>query len=402
MQSLVEIEMQMFSQAYPQNLVIDKIRHCQVGTHREDSVSLNGGNHSVLSSTVTASSTDLNHKTQENYRGGLQSQSGTVVPTEIKTESKEKDENLHEPPSSDDMKSDDESSQKDIKVSSRGRTSSTNEDEDLNPEQKIEREKERRMANNARERLRAVAVILSLEQQVRGSVDGPQGLDSHDVLIVLRESEGACVLGACVLGACVLGACVLGACVLGACVLGACVLGACVLGACVLGACVLGACVLGACVLGACVLGACVLGACVLGACVLGACVLGACVLGACVLGACVLGAWSSGVGCLGGPERKQSSGLRGAKPRLQFGKRSEQTHQVPAELWCRAEQVLELVGEHWPCWRFGSAWSPPGSPTQNWARAGGGRTCWTGQGTFCGLAQKRVPAAECGMENGD
>lgn len=80
-------------------------------------------------------------------------------------------------------------------------SSSTNEDEDLNPEQKIEREKERRMANNARERLRvrdineafkelgrmcqlhlksekpqtkllilhqAVAVILSLEQQVRG------------------------------------------------------------------------------------------------------------------------------------------------------------------------------------------------------------------------------------------
>ena len=74
-------------------------------------------------------------------------------------------------------------------------------DEDLTPEQKIERERERRMANNARERLRvrdineafkelgrmvqlhlksdkpqtkllilhqAVAVILSLEQQVRG------------------------------------------------------------------------------------------------------------------------------------------------------------------------------------------------------------------------------------------
>lgn len=79
--------------------------------------------------------------------------------------------------------------------------SSPNEDEDLNPEQKLERERERRMANNARERLRvrdineafkelgrmcqlhlksekpqtkllilhqAVAVILSLEQQVRG------------------------------------------------------------------------------------------------------------------------------------------------------------------------------------------------------------------------------------------
>lgn len=79
--------------------------------------------------------------------------------------------------------------------------SSINEDEDLNPEQKLERERERRMANNARERLRvrdineafkelgrmcqlhlksekpqtkllilhqAVAVILNLEQQVRG------------------------------------------------------------------------------------------------------------------------------------------------------------------------------------------------------------------------------------------
>ncbi|KAM9183631.1 transcription factor 12 isoform 4-T4 [Dugong dugon] len=187
-----------------------------VGTHREDSVSLNG-NHSVLSSTVTASSTDLNHKSQENYRGGLQSQSGTVVPAEIKTENKEKDENLHEPPSSDDMKSDDESSQKDIKVSSRGRTSSTNEDEDLNPEQKIEREKERRMANNARERLRvrdineafkelgrmcqlhlksekpqtkllilhqAVAVILSLEQQVR-----ERNLNPKAACLKRREEE---------------------------------------------------------------------------------------------------------------------------------------------------------------------------------------------------------------------
>lgn len=54
--------------------------------------------------------------------GGLQSQSVTIGPAEIKSEHKEKDENIHEPPSSDDMKSDDESSQKDIKVSSRGRT----------------------------------------------------------------------------------------------------------------------------------------------------------------------------------------------------------------------------------------------------------------------------------------
>lgn len=81
---------------------------------------------------------------------------------------------------------------------------SNNDDEDLSPEQKMERERERRMANNARERLRvrdineafkelgrmvqlhlksdkpqtkllilhqAVAVILSLEQQVRGQFD---------------------------------------------------------------------------------------------------------------------------------------------------------------------------------------------------------------------------------------
>uniref|UniRef100_A0A5F9CY39 Transcription factor 12 n=1 Tax=Oryctolagus cuniculus TaxID=9986 RepID=A0A5F9CY39_RABIT len=167
------------------SLVTSSRSASMVGTHREDSVSLNG-NHSVLSSTVTASSTDLNHKTQENYR-------------------------------SDDMKSDDESSQKDIKVSSRGRTSSTNEDEDLNPEQKIEREKERRMANNARERLRvrdineafkelgrmcqlhlksekpqtkllilhqAVAVILSLEQQVR-----ERNLNPKAACLKRREEE---------------------------------------------------------------------------------------------------------------------------------------------------------------------------------------------------------------------
>lgn len=198
------------------SLVTNSRSASMVGTHREDSVSLNG-NHSVLSSTVAASNTELNHKTPESFRGAVQNQSGSVVPTEIKTENKEKDENLHEPPSSDDMKSDDESSQKDIKVSSRGRTSSTNEDEDLNPEQKIEREKERRMANNARERLRvrdineafkelgrmcqlhlksekpqtkllilhqAVAVILSLEQQVR-----ERNLNPKAACLKRREEE---------------------------------------------------------------------------------------------------------------------------------------------------------------------------------------------------------------------
>ncbi|KAM9375202.1 transcription factor 12 isoform 3-T3 [Phaethornis superciliosus] len=201
------------------SLVTTNRQASMVGTHREESVSLNSS-HSVLPSTVSAQSTELNHKTQESYRAlssGLQSQSVAIGPTEIKSEHKEKDENIHEPPSSDDMKSDDESSQKDIKVSSRGRTSSTNEDEDLNPEQKIEREKERRMANNARERLRvrdineafkelgrmcqlhlksekpqtkllilhqAVAVILSLEQQVR-----ERNLNPKAACLKRREEE---------------------------------------------------------------------------------------------------------------------------------------------------------------------------------------------------------------------
>ncbi|XP_043380080.1 transcription factor 12 isoform X4 [Chelonia mydas] len=200
------------------SLVTTNRQASMAGTHREESVSLNS-NHSVLPSTVSAQSTELNNKTQDNYRalsGGLQSQSVTIGPAEIKSEHKEKDENIHEPPSSDDMKSDDESSQKDIKVSSRGRTS-TNEDEDLNPEQKIEREKERRMANNARERLRvrdineafkelgrmcqlhlksekpqtkllilhqAVAVILSLEQQVR-----ERNLNPKAACLKRREEE---------------------------------------------------------------------------------------------------------------------------------------------------------------------------------------------------------------------
>ncbi|XP_021262519.1 transcription factor 12 isoform X6 [Numida meleagris] len=201
------------------SLVTANRQASMVGAHREESVSLNS-NHAVLPSTVSAQSTELNHKTQESYRalsGGLQSQTVAIGPTEIKSEHKEKDENIHEPPSSDDMKSDDESSQKDIKVSSRGRTSSTNEDEDLNPEQKIEREKERRMANNARERLRvrdineafkelgrmcqlhlksekpqtkllilhqAVAVILSLEQQVR-----ERNLNPKAACLKRREEE---------------------------------------------------------------------------------------------------------------------------------------------------------------------------------------------------------------------
>ncbi|MEQ2246190.1 Transcription factor 4, partial [Ilyodon furcidens] len=92
-----------------------------------------------------------------------------------------------------------------------------NDDEDLSPEQKMERERERRMANNARERLRvrdineafkelgrmvqlhlksdkpqtkllilhqAVAVILSLEQQVR-----ERNLNPKAACLKRREEE---------------------------------------------------------------------------------------------------------------------------------------------------------------------------------------------------------------------
>ncbi|XP_069481001.1 transcription factor 12 isoform X4 [Ambystoma mexicanum] len=186
-----------------------------VGNHREESVN-HSSNHSALSSTVSVPSTEINHKTQDTYRGDLR-ESGVLGQLEIKSEYKDKDENLHDAALSDDMRSDDESSQKNLKMSSRGRTSSINEDEDLNPEQKIEREKERRMANNARERLRvrdineafkelgrmvqihlksekpqtkllilhqAVAVILSLEQQVR-----ERNLNPKAACLKRREEE---------------------------------------------------------------------------------------------------------------------------------------------------------------------------------------------------------------------
>ncbi|XP_025030073.1 transcription factor 12 isoform X5 [Python bivittatus] len=197
-----------------------------VSTHREDSVGLSSS-HSGLCNAIPAQSAELNHKTQESYRvlsAGLPTPSVALGPVEIKSEHKEKEENAHEPASSDDMKSDDESSQKDIKISSRGRTSSTNEDEELNPEQKLERERERRMANNARERLRvrdineafkelgrmcqlhlksekpqtkllilhqAVAVILSLEQQVR-----ERNLNPKAACLKRREEEKSSVVSA--------------------------------------------------------------------------------------------------------------------------------------------------------------------------------------------------------------
>ncbi|XP_053720937.1 transcription factor 12 isoform X2 [Synchiropus splendidus] len=178
--------------------------------HADEATSLSS--HGGLASAGSASSTELNHQV-EAFRG----LAGQVPPTlELKVEKQDKDE-MNESLSGDD-KSDDESDKRDLKALRTGtRTSSITEDEDLNPEQKAERERERRMANNARERLRvrdineafkelgrmcqlhlksekpqtkllilhqAVAVILSLEQQVR-----ERNLNPKAACLKRREEE---------------------------------------------------------------------------------------------------------------------------------------------------------------------------------------------------------------------
>uniref|UniRef100_A0A096M1V7 Transcription factor 12 n=1 Tax=Poecilia formosa TaxID=48698 RepID=A0A096M1V7_POEFO len=180
----------------------------------DDAASLTNS-HGGLPSAGSTSSTELNHQV-EAFRGLTSALSGQIPATlELKIEKQEKDD-MHD--SLSDNKSDDESDRRDMKTPRTGqRTSSITEDEDLNPEQKAERERERRMANNARERLRvrdineafkelgrmcqlhlksekpqtkllilhqAVAVILSLEQQVR-----ERNLNPKAACLKRREEE---------------------------------------------------------------------------------------------------------------------------------------------------------------------------------------------------------------------
>ncbi|XP_076614270.1 transcription factor 4 isoform X12 [Chaetodon auriga] len=195
-----------------------------VGSHREDSSSVGAlrAGHSMAGQVPvphlpvqSATSPDLSQP--DPYRalsGGLQGQSTSSVSSEIKSED-EGDENLLQDSKSLDTKKEDADS-KELKAIDRSR-SSNNDDEDLSPEQKMERERERRMANNARERLRvrdineafkelgrmvqlhlksdkpqtkllilhqAVAVILSLEQQVR-----ERNLNPKAACLKRREEE---------------------------------------------------------------------------------------------------------------------------------------------------------------------------------------------------------------------
>uniref|UniRef100_A0A3Q2VJY1 Transcription factor 4 n=1 Tax=Haplochromis burtoni TaxID=8153 RepID=A0A3Q2VJY1_HAPBU len=191
-----------------------------VGSHREDGSSVGGlrGGHSMGGQVPvpqlpvqSATSPDLSQP--DPYRG-LQGQSTSSVSSEIKSED-EGDENLLQDSKPLDTKKEDPDS-KELKSIERSR-SSNNDDEDLTPEQKMERERERRMANNARERLRvrdineafkelgrmvqlhlksdkpqtkllilhqAVAVILSLEQQVR-----ERNLNPKAACLKRREEE---------------------------------------------------------------------------------------------------------------------------------------------------------------------------------------------------------------------
>ncbi|XP_041037603.1 transcription factor 12-like isoform X2 [Carcharodon carcharias] len=189
-----------------------------VATHRDDTTNVHS-NLSGLPSVVSAAlaAAGLNHQAQDVCRAftsGAQALSSSLS-TEPKADDKEKENSLSSQ-LEDDLSEDDEAN--DPRKDKLGRSRSSNhEDDDLNPEQKAEREKDRRMANNARERLRvrdineafkelgrmcqlhmkndkpqtkllilhqAVSVILGLEQQVR-----ERNLNPKAACLKRREEE---------------------------------------------------------------------------------------------------------------------------------------------------------------------------------------------------------------------
>uniref|UniRef100_A0A673KJL3 Transcription factor 12-like n=1 Tax=Sinocyclocheilus rhinocerous TaxID=307959 RepID=A0A673KJL3_9TELE len=201
-------------------------RTAQMGSvHREETVSLNNNHGGLQANTAPTSSSELNHQA-DTFRGWklfffkplyYNALAGQIAsPLDLKIENQEKDE-MHDNQSSDDLKSDDESDKRDMKQT-RGSTRPSRWGIFFrNPEQKAERERDRRMANNARERLRvrdineafkelgrmcqlhlksekpqtkllilhqAVTVILNLEQQVR-----ERNLNPKAACLKRREEE---------------------------------------------------------------------------------------------------------------------------------------------------------------------------------------------------------------------
>ncbi|XP_074707802.1 transcription factor E2-alpha isoform X6 [Athene noctua] len=204
-------------QAFPPSVMSLGNRHPSLvgGGHPEDGLSSNPSmlhNHVTLPS-QPSSLPDLSRQqdTYSGLSGGLGRSSVSSGTSEIKREEKEDEENTSVADNSEEEK-------KELKPS-RNRTSQDEDEEDdlLPPEQKAERERERRVANNARERLRvrdineafkelgrmcqlhlnsekpqtkllilhqAVSVILNLEQQVR-----ERNLNPKAACLKRREEE---------------------------------------------------------------------------------------------------------------------------------------------------------------------------------------------------------------------
>ncbi|XP_032378990.1 transcription factor 12 isoform X3 [Etheostoma spectabile] len=199
---------------FPASALVPSRTAAMGGAHTDDAASLNNSQ-GGLASVSSTSSTELHHQL-ETFRGLASALAGQLPATlELKVEKQDKDE-MNDNLSTDD-KSDDESDRREMRTPRAGTRTSITEDEDLNPEQKAERERERRMANNARERLRvrdineafkelgrmcqlhlksekpqtkllilhqAVAVILNLEQQVR-----ERNLNPKAACLKRREEE---------------------------------------------------------------------------------------------------------------------------------------------------------------------------------------------------------------------
>ncbi|KFV62354.1 Transcription factor E2-alpha [Dryobates pubescens] len=205
------------AQAFPASVMSLGSRHPSLvgGGHPEDGLSSNPSmlhNHVSLPS-QPSSLPDLSRQqdTYSGLSGGLGRSSVSSGTSEIKREEKEDEENTSVADNSEEEK-------KELKPS-RNRTSQDEDEEDdlLPPEQKAERERERRVANNARERLRvrdineafkelgrmcqlhlnsekpqtkllilhqAVSVILNLEQQVR-----ERNLNPKAACLKRREEE---------------------------------------------------------------------------------------------------------------------------------------------------------------------------------------------------------------------